>query len=128
MTVRRHPDDDPLDPAARRAIKTDDDIRMPWRLVTGRRRVSFVVYSDGQVADWPVTHSGQYGTAFRPVDRHRQFDYDGGLVVTCSCGARSTATTRSDAGLWWQLHRRTVAGRAERGDMDVDAFKGGATS
>lgn len=63
MVVRVHPDDDPRDPAARRAVATD--VGHVWFWVTGRPTGRPETLIAHQLADWPVTHPIVYCTAHR---------------------------------------------------------------
>lgn len=136
LTYRVHPDDDPRDPGARRVVR-DDDNAAPWYLVTGpRERVDDLLtyfLTNEDVADWPYTNHALAAAAFRAEDEHRTMAYRSSTgTVCCLCGAMATARDRSEAGEWWQAHRRrqarnAVAQPAERGDLDVTAFKGGVS-
>lgn len=68
MTVRVHPDDDPHDPAARRAVRISGRSEAwPWVNVTGEDAGYLIEHRD--VADWPITHPIVYCTAFRHAIR-----------------------------------------------------------
>lgn len=63
MTVRVHPDDDPMSPAARRVIRTDDPT-WAWVVVTGYvPDMAFLPHED--VATWPITPPVRYCAAYR---------------------------------------------------------------
>lgn len=98
MTVRVHPDDDPRDPKARRAIRVAGVHPWPWVQVTGvaweEDCEDGMWWTDDEVATWPVTHPIQYCTAFRHA---------------AASAAREGRTAQP----------------AERGDLDVSAFRGG---
>jgi hypothetical protein len=97
MTVRVHPDDDPFDPAARRVIKTDDPDPEPWQLVTGYAH-GFAHPLDTWYADAHVVRwPVTHPIQYTTAHRHAAAD---------------------DA--------RQGRGPGVRGDLGVDAFKGGA--
>lgn len=65
FTVRRHPDDDPRDRHARRAIRLATS--EAWALVTGAPPVflGYPVVLPEEVASWPVEHFSRYAPVFR---------------------------------------------------------------
>lgn len=93
MTVRVESRERRFDPTARRAIRSDDRDRVAWLLVTGTSRISRWITHD-DVRDWHVSHPLEYTVAFRHASSARE------------------RTAEHRAG---QL--------AERGDMDVTAFR-----
>jgi hypothetical protein len=125
LTYRVHPDDDPRDPNARRIVKTDD-IEPAWVPVTGCDVLGEVWLGCCDVADWPYTNHALASAAFAPPDPCRTFTFDGlAGVAECSCGVLGfTLRDRTHAGHWHATHRNATARSAERGDLDVAAFKG----
>lgn len=125
LTLRVYPDDDPSDPSARRVVKVGQDDSPPWLRITGGR--SGMGYDNAEVADWPYTSGTVAGAAFLPPDQHRTFKFDGlDGVAECSCGVLGfNLRDRTHAGHWHATHRKATPLVVERGDMGVEAFKGG---
>ena len=130
LTMRRHPDDNPMDPAARRVIRSSHDCGTPWLGIAGG--VVEIPLPHREVANWPYTSmliaSAAFALADGP-DQHRTMTRDPGTgTVTCRCGETAAAARSYDAAEWWRAHRREVRGRAaqaaERGDMGAEAFRG----
>ncbi|MGD9991121.1 hypothetical protein [Pseudonocardia sp.] len=133
LTLRVHPDDDPMDPHARRVIRADSDgeDNYHWMQVTGPDALEH--WEDVGVADWPYTSHTQAGAAYLPPDLHRgmSVEYGNPGRATCSCGESTEVSRKYDAAEWHREHRRqarnTVAQAAERGDMGEEAFMGGTS-
>lgn len=127
LTLRVHPDDDPMDPQARRVVKTSDRDGCAWLPVTDSSPIALRWLDDAEVASWPYTSGTVAGAAFLPPDQHRTFKFDGlDGVAECSCGVLGfNLRDRTHAGHWHATHRKATPLALERGDMDVDAFKGG---
>lgn len=128
LTLRVGPRDDPNDPGAMRVIKSDETDGEGWHRITGPLVGEWM--SDEEVAHWPYTSHALAAAAFAPPDPCRTFTFDGlDGVAECSCGVLGfNLRDRTHAGHWHATHRRAVpAFPAERGDLDVTAFKGGVS-
>lgn len=103
MTVRHHPDDNPRDPKARRVIRSDQGVgRNPgnagWTIITGDRHW-FSGLRAGLYHHEVADWPVSHGFLYSVAFRH----------------AEAAAARRGDH-----------AQAADRGDMDLDAFRGGA--
>jgi hypothetical protein len=131
LTYRVHPDDDPRDPNARRAVRLAQRPNgWPWVYVTGPDAGYLIEHAD--VADWPYTNHALASAAFLPPDPHRTWKRNNTAgTVTCLCGETASVAGSYPAAEWWREHRRqacnATAQAAERGDMDERSFKGGTT-